>query len=146
MSENIKLQMKKVIKATRSQVFDAWTNPELMQQWYHPGTMQTPKAMSEPKVGGKYLVEMKGEMKGKEVNPTATGIYKKIVPNELICFTWGWQGDPSPETIVTIELKEVSGGTEVTLTHERFASTEAKDSHQHGWQGCLENLAQFFNE
>jgi len=145
MSENIVLQLKKVIKASRQQAFDAWTKPELMKQWYAPGAMKTPNATSDLKVGGSYSVEMKGEMKGKEVNPTASGTYEKIIPNELISFTWGWEGDPSAKTLVTVEFKDVAGGTEVTLIHERFATVESKDSHQHGWIGCLESLEKFYS-
>ena len=145
MSESIKLQLKQFIKAKRSQVFDAWTKPELMTQWYHPGAMINPSASSDLKVGGKYHIEMKGQMDGKPVNPTASGEYTKIIPNELISFTWGWDGDPSPKTLVTIELKDVDSGTEVTLTHERFENTDKRDHHQKGWFGCLENLAKFYN-
>ena len=146
MTENIKLQMKKIVKAPRAAVFDAWTKPELMKQWYAPGTMKTPEASSDLRVGGKYHVHMQGEMDGEQSSHTARGTYQKIVPNELISFTWGWDGDPSPETLVTVELKDVSGGTEVTLTHERFAAVEARDKHEQGWMGCLENLAKFVSQ
>jgi uncharacterized protein YndB with AHSA1/START domain len=146
MNNDIKLQLKKVIKATRKQAFDAWTKPELMKQWYAPGAMKTPNATSDLKIDGGYSVEMKGEMNGEIVNPTASGVYKKIIPNELISFTWGWKGDPSPATLVTVEFKDVAGGTEVTLTHERFVDTKSRDSHQHGWVGCLESLAKFLEQ
>ncbi len=145
MTEHIKLAIKKVINATPKEVFDAWTRPELMKQWYAPGDMKVPSASTDLKIGGVYTVEMKGEMGGEPVNPTVCGTYQKIIPNRLVSFTWGWQGDPSPETLVTVELAEVEGGTEVTLTHERFASVEARDKHQHGWTGCLENLAKLFS-
>lgn len=145
MSENLKLQLRQFIKAKRQNVFDAWTKPELMKQWYAPRSMIVPNVSSDLKVGGSYKVEMKGDMNGQHVNPTVSGTYKKIIPNELICFTWGWQGDPSPETLVTVEFKDVNGGTEVTLTHERFPNTEARDKHQYGWTGCLENLDKFLS-
>ena len=145
MSENIKLQLKKIIKAKRSQVFEAWTKPEVMMKWYHPGAMTNPTAGSDLKVGGKYHVEMKGEMDGKPVNPTVSGEYTKIIPNELISFTWGWEHESSAKTLVTVELKDVSGGTEVILTHERFANSDTCDHHQKGWVGCLDNLEKIFN-
>ncbi len=145
MSENIKLVLKKVIKASRQKVFEAWTQPELMKKWYAPGEMKVPNASSDLRVGGAYSVEMKGDMGGQLVNPTAKGTYKKIIPNELVSFTWQWQGDSTAETLVTVTLKDVDGGTEVTLTHEQFMSVEAKEKHQHGWQGCLENLEKFYS-
>ena len=145
MSENVKLQLKQFIKAKPEKCFEAWTNPELMKKWYAPGEMFVPKASSDPKVGGSYLVEMKGEMNGQQVNPTAEGKYTKIIPNELVAFTWKWQHDSGPETLVTVEFKAVDGGTEVILTHERFPSSDARDRHQHGWNGCLVNLAKFLS-
>ncbi len=143
MSENITLQIKRVIKAKRHKVFEAWTKPELIKKWYAPGAMVVPSASVDLKVGGEYRVEMKGDMGGEVVNPTAGGTYQKIIPNESISFTWGWIGDPTPQTLVTVTFKDVDGGTEVTLTHERFADVAARDKHQHGWMGCLENLVKY---
>lgn len=143
MSENIKLVLKKVIKAPREKVFEAWTQPELMKKWYAPGEMKVPNAASTLRVGGAYHVEMKGDMGGKLVNPTVEGTYKKIIPNELVCFTWRWQGDSTEETLVTVYLRDVDGGTELTLTHEHFTTHEAKEKHQHGWSGCIANLEKF---
>lgn len=74
---------------------------------------------------------------------TTTGVYKEILPPQRLVFTWGWEGPDREETEVTIELKEKDGGTELTLTHARFASTESRDKHQHGWDGCLDNLSRF---
>ena len=146
MSEFAKLEIRVVIKASTKEAFDAWTKPELMKRWYAPGAMKVPNASANLAIGGAYSVEMKGEMGGNEVNPTASGIYKEIIPNELLSFTWAWQDDSSPETLVTVKFKEVDGGTEVTLIHDRFTSDEARDKHQHGWQGCLDNLAKFINK
>jgi uncharacterized protein YndB with AHSA1/START domain len=143
MNDNVTLKITKLIKAPRHKVFSAWITPELMKRWYAPGAMIVPSARSDAKVGGSYQIEMRGEMGGKHVNPTVGGTYRKIIPDELISFTWGWVGDPSPETLVTVTFKEIDGVTEVTLTHERFATTEAKEKHQHGWTGCLDNLAKF---
>ncbi len=143
MSENITLQIKRIIKAKRHEVFDAWTKPELIKKWYAPGAMVVPNASVDLKVGGEYRVEMMGDMGGEVVNPTAGGTYEQIIPNELISFTWGWIGDPTPQTLVTVTFKDVDGGTEITLTHERFADVAARDKHQHGWMGCLENLIKY---
>jgi len=43
-------------------------------------------------------------------------------------------------SVVTIELRAVGSGTELTLRHEQFANTEARDHHQQGWTGCLARL------
>ncbi|MHB1794858.1 MAG: SRPBCC family protein [Acidobacteriaceae bacterium] len=134
MSENLKLQVSRVIHAKRSRVYDAWTKPELIQQWFGPENMTVASASTELRVGGAYRIEMQSSR-------AATGVYKKIVPNELLCFTWRGDWNPSEETLVTVAFKDVEGGTEVTLAHERFATAESMGKHEHGWNGSLAKLA-----
>ena len=72
------------------------------------------------------------------------GEYSEVTPPERLVFTWSWEGDDtadSPETLVTIEFRDLGDMTEVVLTHERFLSVESRDQHQHGWTStfvCLE--------
>ncbi len=137
MSEIIKLQVKKVIKAKREKVFQAWTQPEIVKRWFAPGEMTVPDAQINLRIDGAFHIQMKGEM---DKTPTAIGVYKKIISNELLIFTWSWEGNDSPETFVTVEFKDVKGGTEVVIIHERFADYKTRDLHKQGWRGCLENL------
>jgi hypothetical protein len=44
---------------------------------------------------------------------------------------------------VTVMLKDVDGGTELTLTHERFDSERSRDGHAPGWERALVNLQRF---
>ena len=141
-----RLRVKKLIKAKRDRVFAAWTTPDLMKRWYAPDEMTVPNAVSDLRVGGVYRIEMKGRLMGEEASGTVTGKYIKIIPGELLVFTWRWEGDPSPETVVTVELAEASGGTEVTVTHDRFSSANARNKHEYGWTGCLENLALYWRQ
>src|SRR5215469_4929747 len=113
-----RLCVKKLIKAKRDRVFAGWTAPDLMKQWYAPDEMTGPTASCDPRVGCKSRVDMMGRLMGEEASGTVTGKYIKIIPGELLVFTWRWEGDPSPETVVTVELAEASGGTEVTVTHD----------------------------
>lgn len=151
-STGLKLQVRRVIKAKREQVFNAWTRPEMMQQWFAPGNMVVPSAKNDLRIGGAYRIEMLGssacDAAEKDADgyktAIATGTYKAIIPNELICFTW--QGDcdsMNEQTLVTVQLKDVEGGTELILTHEGFAAVDSRDRHQQGWQGCLAKLELF---
>ncbi|HWB60279.1 MAG TPA: SRPBCC domain-containing protein, partial [Chthoniobacteraceae bacterium] len=58
-------------------------------------------------------------------------------------FTWAWSDNPrdgGDETTVTVDLVEVQGGTQLTLTHEGFATVESRDAHNDGWTGTLVKL------
>jgi hypothetical protein len=45
--------------------------------------------------------------------------------------------------LVTVELKARGQQTELTLTHEKFASVESRDRHEDGWGRCLDSLGKF---
>jgi uncharacterized protein YndB with AHSA1/START domain len=135
--EDLKLEIRRVIKARRSRVFESWTTPELMQQWFAPNGMRVIKASADLRVGGEYRVEMRGV---DDAEYMATGIYRAIVLNELLSFTWAGGCDPGKETLVTISFRDFEHGTELILTHERFSSAEAAARHERGWNGCLDKL------
>lgn len=144
-SSETRLEIKKVIRASRNKVFEAWTQPEMIKKWMAPGTSTVPTMQAEFKVGGAYRIEMKGEMGGRAYDVVVHGVYMKIVPSEFLAFTWNYE-DPERRasvgsTLVSIALRDVDGGTEVTLTHEGFASSERRDGHHFGWLDSLAKLA-----
>ena len=138
MSDPLNLQVKRVIKASPAELFEAWTNPESMKKWYAPVPKTVTAASSDLRVGGAYRIEV---LMGLDTI-SVSGVYKRIIPNQLLAFTWTpCTGGPGYETLVTVEFKAASGGTEVIITHEGFTETETRSRHEYGWNGCLDNLA-----
>ncbi len=133
----LSLDVSKTIAAPRARVFAAWIDPALVKLWFAPGDMTVGDVSVDAKVGGSYRIVMQG----KEGTPTAIGEYKEIVSNEKLVFTWGWEGDPSQPTLVTVTFHDEGKGTRVDLKHERLSTEKSRDSHRHGWIGCLDNLA-----
>lgn len=145
-AENLKLEAKRTIRADRARVFAAWTQPELIKKWFAPGTMTTPSASNDLRPGGEYRIEMERCEERKEgqhesKTSVATGVYKTIVPGELLVFTWRGSWDPEEETLVTVHFKDIAGGTELTLTHENFTTPNSLSGHEQGWAGSLAKLA-----
>lgn len=150
-NEGVKVQVSRLIRAKRQRVYEAWTRPEMLRQWYGPKWLEAVSVTTDPRVGGAYRIEMKDNDNGqrpegvpyREDNAIATGTYQAIIPNEMLCFTMRGTWDTrNGETLVTILFKDAdNGGTEVTLIHERFASEEAVGGYRQGWQGSLDKLA-----
>jgi uncharacterized protein YndB with AHSA1/START domain len=149
-SASPKLEMTRVIRASRARVYEAWTRPEILQQWFAPGNMIVPGATLDVRADGEYAIQMRGSIaacEGKsedlDMSHTASirGVYRQVVPNELLQFTWFGDWDPSEVSLVTVSLKDVEDGTEVTVNHEQFATELSRDKHQHGWGGSLAKLA-----
>jgi predicted enzyme related to lactoylglutathione lyase len=58
-------------------------------------------------------------------------------------YTWNWRGNQGiefGETVVTVDFLDKEGFTEVQIAHDLFPSTEVRDRHQYGWNGCLDKL------
>lgn len=148
---DVQVVVKKVINASRERVFDAWTKPELMAKWYCGGPGRSESAV-DLRVGGEYTNNMfiVGEstcLTDREPGENEecykhSGEYLEIKRPEKLVFTWT---SPSVQnTIVTVELKEVNQGTEITITH-LLASAEQSEGHQKGWTFALETLATFIS-
>jgi uncharacterized protein YndB with AHSA1/START domain len=72
-----------------------------------------------------------------------SGTYREIEPDRRLVFTWAWESTPERESLVTVELRPLASGTELVLTHERFADADTRDRHDEGWAGCLDALGRF---
>lgn len=138
-STETKLFLKRTLKASRENVFKAWTDPVEIKKWFSPEGFDTPIAEVDLRVGGKYRIGMK--QKDKDEMNVATGVYREIRPSEKLLFTWSWEGDPNmAETLVTLEFRDQGKGTELILTHELFPDEASRDRHNEGWISCINKL------
>ena len=119
-------------------VWRALTQPEALKQWMGPSDeFSIPLAEADVRVGGRYHLIIKSP-DGEEHD--VSGVYREVVTNRRLVYTWAWKSTPERESIVTVELRAAGGGTELTLKHERFADAQARDRHEQGWNGCIARL------
>jgi hypothetical protein len=55
-------------------------------------------------------------------------------------FTWFGPPTQNANTLVTLELKALQTGTELTLTHEKLPTAEVRQSHTTGWANMFDHL------
>ena len=139
-SPDTTLFLKRTFAVPRAKVFEAWTTPEVLQQWFAAGDEYNGSiAEVDLRVGGAYRIGMKHI--AKDVEHVAYGTYREIVPNERLVFSWSWEEDQTKEeTLVTIELHDTDGGTEMHFKHELFSTTKLRDEHGRGWELCFERM------
>ena len=148
--ELLKLELRRVIRASRKRVFAAWTRPEELRKWFGPGGIHLAEAELDLRPGGAYRLVMQGSMENKpeeaDRRMPVVGEYSAIVPDEMVSFTWrpGWENQL--ESLVTVRLRDVEGGTEVHLTHERIASESSCNGYDRGWKSCMDKLANRFDD
>jgi uncharacterized protein YndB with AHSA1/START domain len=68
------------------------------------------------------------------------GVYREVVADRRLVFTWAWHSTPERQSLVTVTLAGDGEGTLLTLEHEQFFDTKARDGHQRGWAGTLDKL------
>ncbi len=134
--EETKLVMIRVFHTDQKRLFEAWSDPALMEKWLFPfGEGAYAEVENEFTEEGGYSLSMyepdgtKHEMAGE---------YREIDPYEKIVFTWN--SGKLQYTLVTLEFKSIDEGTELILTHEFFPNKEATQQHVGGWEGCFINL------
>ncbi len=135
------LQIRKTISAPRDLVYRAWTEPDMLQRWWGvEASFSAPIAEVDLKVGGSYRLAMKPP--DKDEMYIVGGVFREVIPAEKLVYTWKWEGiEDAAESLVTVEFVDQGTGTELILTHENFSDTNMRNEHNHGWEGCLTQLA-----
>jgi uncharacterized protein YndB with AHSA1/START domain len=143
--EKLSLAIERLIKAPRERVYAAWTDPAQLKEWFGPENVQTDELMADARVGGKFRWDLRNP-EGEKM--TARGEYRELEPGKKIVFTWGWDDDETWEnhtSIVTVELSDCDGGTNLLLTHEQLPNEDSRDGHTRGWESALNKLEKFFS-
>ena len=121
-------------------VFEAWTKPELFQQWWVPKSyaLKLVSYEADVRVGGKYrLVFAHGDSE-----PMAFfGTYREVTPHSRLSWTNEEGGDAGQITTVTFEEK---AGKTLVVLHELYPSKEALDAARESGvePGTLETFEQ----
>jgi len=110
-------------------------------QWFGPGAVEegSVKADIDLRVGGRYRISFTAKGTYNEVG----GVYREVVPNQRLVFSWAWHSTPERESLVTISMKPEGGGTLLTFLHEQFADATARDNHERGWMELLAKLESY---
>jgi uncharacterized protein YndB with AHSA1/START domain len=137
------LTLSRRYNATLARVFSAWTDPEKITRWFGPEKIEVVRAESDPQVGGRYRIVARSP-DGEEHD--VSGVYREVVADRKLVFTWAWRSTPERESLVTITLKPDGDGTLLTLQHEQFFDEPARDRHLAGWTGGLEKLGRYLAE
>ncbi len=135
------LTLKRRLNAPAEKVYAAWTDPTQIVKWFGPESGKVTRADLDVRVGGRYAIQFHTD-DGEEHN--VGGVYREVVRNEKIQFTWAWRSTPERESLVTVLIKPDGDGSILTLIHEQFFDEPARDRHQSGWSGALNKLEKLF--
>jgi uncharacterized protein YndB with AHSA1/START domain len=140
------LVLTRLIKAPKESLYRAWTEPELLKQWFAPLPWTTTVAEMDVRPGGSCLMVMCGP-DGQEI--PSRGVYLDVIKDERLVFTdaytKAWEPSEKPFMTVTVTFKSEDGATRYTAraVHWTVADREEheKMGFHEGWGKCAEQLA-----
>jgi uncharacterized protein YndB with AHSA1/START domain len=146
------LKLKHHYPYSPQQVFEAWSNPEALGQWFGPHSHNCKVEKYEFHVNGEYQIRMIPVTEDNDCggydpskDSVCAGTFVEIKTDKRIVMTFGWieNGGDVNGTLLTVEFNAVDSGTEITLIHERLPNQDSADAHRGGWEGTLECLDTF---
>jgi mycothiol synthase len=138
MSDELALEIKRVLAADRSDVFRAFA-PDELASWWGPAGFTVPSLDFDPRAGAGYRIEMQPP----EGDPFhLTGEFREVDPPARLAFTFEWE-DPDPddvETLVTLSFRDLGESTEVALDQRTFKTEARRELHRNGWSDSFDKL------
>ncbi|MGF1624166.1 MAG: SRPBCC family protein [Alphaproteobacteria bacterium] len=140
------LVLTRLIDAPREKLYRAWTEPELLKQWFAPLPWTTPRVELDVRPGGSILFVMRSP-EGEEY--PNRGVYLEVVPNERLvttdAFTHAWQPSDKPFFTAIVTFEDEGGKTRYTARALHW-TVEDREAHEkmgfhEGWGQCADQLA-----
>jgi uncharacterized protein YndB with AHSA1/START domain len=142
---SLDLELRREIEVPPRLVWRAWTEPELLKQWFCPKPWQTTHAEIDLRPGGRFRTIMRGP-KGEEMDNT--GCFLLVVPERLLVFTDalgpGFRPTGSAFMSASVSIEATATGTRYVA---RAVHKDADGKTQHekmgfheGWSAALDQL------
>jgi uncharacterized protein YndB with AHSA1/START domain len=117
------IHIERMLDAPRERVFAAFTDPELIPEWWGPhGTTTTVDRMEVEAGGGWRFVIRNSD--GSETG--FRGTYREVSPPERIVQTFEWEGMPGYVSVETATFEDLGDRTRVVTT-SIFHTPEERD-------------------
>ena len=146
---SLDLEIVRLVAAPRAKVWRAWSDPEIIKQWWCPKPWTTEVRAFDFRSGGAFHTFMSGPDGGESDNP---GVFLEVVPMERIVWTSmlveGWRpGTPWLAMTGIFILEDEGAGTRYTA---RCLHKDGEDRKKHadmgffdGWGTVADQLTEY---
>ena len=141
------LTLTRVIRAPRQAVWQAWTDPARLAQWWIPAPAKCQVQRLDLRPGGAF--ETLYSEDGERFGPHVSGCFLDVVEGERLIFTdtllGGWRPAEAPFMTAVITLRDHPDGTEYAA-HVMHKTQADRDNHEEmgfydGWGTVADQLA-----
>jgi len=125
-------------------IFNAWTDPDIVKQWFgmEPNSMHS--AFIDLRVGGEWRIIRKTT---DDKTTTFKGRYLDIIDGEFLKFTWSistessdGKFEESAHSEVQVSFLPNGDGTDVRLQHSALKDTQSSQNFAFGWNASMHNI------
>ncbi len=135
------IRLHRVLRATPGRIYRAFLDADAMAKWLPPHGFTGKVHHLDATVGGTHMMSFTNFSTGR--SHSFGGKYLELVPDERIRYTDHFDDPNLPGEIqVTVSLKKVSVGTELSIVQEGVPDVIPAEACYLGWQESLTLLAQ----
>jgi uncharacterized protein YndB with AHSA1/START domain len=135
------LELERLIRAPRERVFEAWSRPEQMSQWFAPKPFQLVIHEMDFRTGGRFRMAMRGP-NGEEF--PFTGTYTEVAPPERLAWSSAFGNGPADQISTLVTFTSEAGGTRIHVRQTFHVMTPeieyATKGAKQGWTMTLDQL------
>ena len=138
-SDDLILELKRVLPAAPLVVFEAFSDPSRLAKWWGPEGFTIPSMGFEPRAGGSYRIAMKPP-EGETFH--LTGEFREVDPPTHLAFTFAWEPADADDvvTVADLSFRDLDGSTEVSFTQGPFKTQARRALHLDGWSDSFGKL------
>jgi uncharacterized protein YndB with AHSA1/START domain len=134
------IRLHRVLATKPEKVYRAFIDADAMAKWLPPNGFVCTVHHLEPKAGGTFRMSFRNFTNGQ--SHSFGGSYVELVPGQRLVYTDVFDDPNLPgEMTVTVTLKQVSVGTEISIVQEGVPDLIPAEACYLGWQESLRNLA-----
>ncbi len=115
-------------------VWRAWIDAAALRIWFGQADAACWEAHMDVRPGGRLRLVMQDAQGNRYV---ASGAYREVVPERRLVFAWTWKsGEVATEAVITVNLTQVAGGTELEFTLDPVVDPRERDA----WRADFKRL------
>ena len=137
------LLLEREFNASPDLVFEVWSEPKHLANWWGPNGFSMPFCEIDFRVGGSYRICMRSP-EGED--HWLHGEYKVIEQPQRLVFTWFRENPDGSiwcETLVEVSFDDLGTKTRFRMLQSGFSNAAHRDEHRGGWSECLNRLADY---
>ena len=118
-------------------VWKAWTDPKWIAHWVGSDPNGNVRHVNtDVRLGGTFefaFTDSDG------TQHTARGVYREVVPNRKLAFSWSWANEPGVETSIVVDLAQDARATSMRFEHAGLTHASTHD-YAFGWRSTFEKM------